>query len=77
MYQICRLEFFDEPVKTVKSFVAGILSVVNMARSGVRQKNVKVSAVADFVPEQGRCQRKQAEEHLAVSILAQTVVVAD
>ena len=72
-----RLEFFYEPVVAFKALVTWIFLVVNMARRRVRQKDVEVCSVADTVYDKRGEQRQEFDEHLAIRVLIQAVVVAD
>ena len=51
---ISRGEFFYEPVETFETDVARVFLVVDVARGSVRQENVQIFSVADFVDQQGR-----------------------
>ena len=52
--EISRGEFFYEPVETFETDVARVFLVVDVARGSVRQENVQIFSVADFVDQQGR-----------------------
>ncbi len=49
VYHICGLEFFKEPAVAFETSVTWVLLVMNIERRSVRQKNVQIAPVFQFI----------------------------